>query len=67
MSLNVITLQVSIRSAFISAGADPALSTPLANALAAAIDAHIKSATVQPTLLVAPPTGGPVTGTGTLI
>jgi hypothetical protein len=34
--------------------------------LATIIDDYVKGAQVNPTAMVAPPSGGPVTGTGTL-
>jgi hypothetical protein len=45
------------------AGSDPAT---VAAALADAIEAFVKSGQVNPTALIAPGGGGPVTGTGTI-
>lgn len=67
MALSSVRLAGTIKSAFVAAGAaDNAATTAMANALALAIVNEVKEAVVTPTLLVAPPGGGPVTGTGTL-
>lgn len=63
MALNVVTLTVSIKAAFVAGGADPAspLLTALASGLAAAIITEFQTNAVVPALgLVSP--AGPVTG-----
>lgn len=74
MALNAVVLatalQPTLKTAFVAVGAvdNPALETfmaALATAIASAVVTHITgNAVVTPTLLVAPPSGGPVTGTG---
>lgn len=66
------TLSAALRAAIlaepdIGANDDVPL-TKLCDAIAATVLAHLvaQPATVLPTLLVAPPGGGPVTGTGSL-
>lgn len=70
MSLNaaaILALANALKSAKITCGAadNPALSA-LSVAEANAIATFVKGAIVTPTLLLAPPGGGAVTGTGTL-
>lgn len=65
------TLSDAIKSALLadgdSAAVDNAALTALCDAIAGAVVAHIvANAVVLPTLLVAPPLGGPVTGTGVI-
>lgn len=64
--INEARLSLAIKSAFVAVGADAALTTPLANALAAAIAYELQQAIVVPVAMVAPPGGGPVTGTGVI-
>jgi len=74
MALNAVTLaaalEPTLKAAHLAVGAqeNPALDTfmaALATAIATAVVSHITAnAVVNPTLLVAPPGGGPVTGTG---
>lgn len=68
MALNAVTLGDSFKAAFVANGAaDNAATTALCTALALAVVSHITTnGVVVPTLLVAPPGGGPVTGTGTI-
>jgi hypothetical protein len=71
MPLNATTLATAIRSALLanpSTGAvNNAALTATCTAIASAVVSHITSAAVVlPALLVAPPGGGPVTGTGVI-
>jgi len=71
MALNATTLSAALKAALL---ADPnttaqnnAALTAVCDAIAATVVAHITAnAVVLPLLLVAPPGGGPVTGTGTV-
>ncbi len=69
MALDGTTLGFAIKTALIATGSvtpGPPLDA-FAAAIATAVVEHIKNnALVTPTLLVAPPGGGPVTGTGTV-
>ena len=71
MALSASVLSAAIRADVLAKGTtgardDPAF-TDLCDALAAAVVTHITSAgVVVPVLLVAPPGGGPVTGTGVI-
>jgi hypothetical protein len=68
MALSATVLSAALRAALISKGegiTDNAATTALCDAIAEAVVAHITAnAVVLPVLLVAPPGGGPVTGTG---
>lgn len=69
MPLNATTLASEIKAAILAepdAGAvDGAALEALSRAIASAVVTHVTvNALVLPTLMVAPPTGGPVTGTG---
>jgi len=69
MALNATTLGDAIKAALLAdaeTGAiDNAALTKTCTAIASAVVSHITtSAVVLPALLVAPPGGGPVTGTG---
>jgi hypothetical protein len=71
MTLNASALGAAIRAARLADAAtkavDNAALTADSNAIASAVIAHITAnAVVLPLLLVAPPGGGPVTGTGTV-
>jgi cation transporter-like permease len=69
MPLDASRLAVAIRAALLadatSKAVDNAALTALCQAIAGAVIAEITAnATIVPALLVAPPGGGPVTGTG---
>jgi len=69
--LSSSTLSSALRSALLANGdsnaVDNAQLTALCDEIASAVVTHIKNnAVVNPTLLVAPSGGGPVTGTGTI-
>jgi len=70
MALDASTLSAAIRAELLSKGhgiTDNVQLTDLCDSIAAAVVAHIiANAVVLPVLLVAPPGGGPVTGTGTI-
>ena len=68
MPLSAAVLSAAIRADVLAKGTtgaqDTAAFTDLCDAIATAVVAHITGAAVViPTLLVAPPGGGPVTGT----
>lgn len=67
MAFNQAELAADFLAALQAAAASPGVpaQATLANALAAAVKKQVvDNAIVVPTLLVAPPGGGPVTGTG---
>lgn len=64
--INQARLALSIKAAFVAAGADAVLTTPLANAIATAIIFELQQAVVLPAAMLAPAGGGPVTGTGVI-
>jgi hypothetical protein len=71
MALSASTLSAAMRAALLSnpdtGATDGEALTAMCDAIADAVVAHVvASAVVVPTLLVAPPGGGPVTGTATI-
>lgn len=71
MALNAATLSAAIKAALLADPGTGALNnaalTKTCDAIASAVVTHITAnAVVLPLLLVAPPGGGPVTGTGTV-
>lgn len=71
MALSSSVLSAAMRASLLAdpdiGAVDDAPLTALCDALAGAVIAHITAnAVVLPLLLVAPPGGGPITGTGTV-
>lgn len=70
MALSAATLSTSLQSGIAGAFTivDAAALKKVCDAIANAVVTHItSSAVVNPTALIAPPAGGPVTGTGTVL